>query len=200
VEKVSPPQLAKSEPLPSSPSTSTNVIPNRSLSSSSTTPSNGTLSKPSQQTPILQPRAQSPSTLIRDVSPTPSSPKPIGTGVASLREQFDSFESSPSISAKTPSRAKSPLHTENLIRSTSTPSKTPTIKETSPIPITVVKSEETSTPFENIPKFYFPHGQIPTASTIDTLLNKQLRQVKEELFLPKHDKLYLEDFGKLSQV
>jgi hypothetical protein len=35
---------------------------------------------------------------------------------------------------------------------------------------------------------------------MDTLLQKQLRQVKEELFLPKYDKLHLEDFGKLAQV
>ncbi len=53
---------------------------------------------------------------------------------------------------------------------------------------------------ETIPKFYFPNGQIITTLTLDTLLNKQLRQVKEELFLPKNDKLHLEDFGRLAQV
>ena len=35
---------------------------------------------------------------------------------------------------------------------------------------------------------------------MDTAVNKQLRQAKDELFLPKHDKVHLEEFGKLAQV
>ncbi|CAF4694015.1 unnamed protein product [Rotaria sp. Silwood1] len=213
--KASPSQVAKSEPLPTSPSTSTSVVPNRiSTTPTATTaiPSNGTISKPTQQTPILQPRSQSPSTVIRDLSPTPTSPKPIGSGVASLREHFDIVEHSPSITkAKTPSRAKSPvssLPNENAQRQTSIPSKTTptptttttTVKEVAPIPETVSKPEETSKPVETIPKFHFPNGQITTTTAIDTLINKQLHQVKEELFIPKHDKLHLEDFGKLAQL
>ncbi|CAF0830200.1 unnamed protein product [Rotaria sp. Silwood1] len=213
--KASPSQVAKSEPLPTSPSTSTSVVPNRiSTTPTATTaiPSNGTISKPTQQTPILQPRSQSPSTVIRDLSPTPTSPKPIGSGVASLREHFDIVEHSPSITkAKTPSRAKSPvssLPNENAQRQTSIPSKTTptptttttTVKEVAPIPATVSKPEETSKPVETIPKFHFPNGQITTTTAIDTLINKQLHQVKEELFIPKHDKLHLEDFGKLAQL
>ncbi|CAF1405210.1 unnamed protein product [Rotaria sordida] len=217
--KVSPSQLAKSEPLPTSPSTSTSVIQNRIPSTTTTTattgiPSNGTISKPTQQTPILQPSSQSPSTIIHDLSPTPTSPKPIVSGVASLREHFDSVEHSPSITkAKTPIQAKSPVSpvpTDNIQRQTSIPSKTTpqpppsttttTVKEISPIPTTVIKPEETSKSVDTIPKFYFPNGQITMTSTTDTLLNKQLRHVKEELFLPKHDKLHLEDFGKLAQL
>ncbi|CAF1048982.1 unnamed protein product [Rotaria sordida] len=218
--KVSPSQLAKSEPLPTSPSTSTSVIQNRIPSTTTTTtattgiPSNGTISKPTQQTPILQPSSQSPSTIIHDLSPTPTSPKPIVSGVASLREHFDSVEHSPSITkAKTPIQAKSPVSpvpTDNNQRQTSIPSKTTpqpppsttttTVKEISPIPTTVIKPEETSKSVDTIPKFYFPNGQITMTSTTDTLLNKQLRHVKEELFLPKHDKLHLEDFGKLAQL
>ncbi|CAF1341647.1 unnamed protein product [Adineta steineri] len=201
--KVSPPQLTKPEPLPISPATSTNVLPSRT----STTPSNGTISKTSQQTPVLQPRSQSPSKNIRDLSPAPSSPKPTSGGVASLREQFDSIEYSPSISTtKTPTRPKSPVSsvpTDNTIRPAFTPTKpTPSIKEASPVPITVIKSNEIPKPAEDIPKFYFPNGQTTTTptSTVDTLLNKQLRQAKEELFQPKHDKVYLEDFGKLAQL
>ncbi|CAF3365311.1 unnamed protein product [Rotaria sp. Silwood1] len=213
--KASPSQVAKSEPLPTSPSTSTSVVPNRASTTPTATtaiPSNGTISKPTQQTPILQPRSQSPSTVIRDLSPTPTSPKPIGSGVASLREHFDIVEHSPSITkAKTPSRAKSPvssLPNENAQRQTSIPSKTTptptttttTVKEVAPIPETVSKPEETSKPVETIPKFHFPNGQITTTTAIDTLINKQLHQVKEELFIPKHDKLHLEDFGKLAQL
>ncbi|CAF2737173.1 unnamed protein product [Rotaria sp. Silwood2] len=221
--KVSPSQLAKSEPLPTSPSPSTSVIPNRISSSTTNTtitttgiPSNGTISKATHQTPILQPRSQSPSTIIRDLSPTPTSPKPTGSGVASLREHFDIVEHAPSITkAKTPSRAKSPVSpvlTDNAQRQTSIPSKatptppppstttTATVKDILPMPTTVIKPEETSKPIETIPKFYFPHGPTTTISAIDTLINKQLRQAKEELFIPKHDKLYLEDFGKLAQL
>ncbi|CAF4781423.1 unnamed protein product, partial [Rotaria magnacalcarata] len=47
---------------------------------------------------------------------------------------------------------------------------------------------------------YFPNGQISTPSAIDILLTRQLRQVKEDLFVPKHDKLHLVDFGKLAQL
>jgi hypothetical protein len=95
---------------------------------------------------------------------------------------------------------QSSVPSDNIIRPTSTPSKTTTIKETSPIPTTVIKPEETSKSVETIPKFYFPNGQLTPTSSVDTLLNKQLRQVKKELFLPKHDKLHLEDFGRLAQV
>ena len=88
-------------------------------------------------------------------------------------------------------------------RSTPLPSKTPsagTAKEASPVRTTVAKPEDKPKSVEIIPKFFFPHGQITPASTVETLINKQLRQAKDELFLPKQDKLYLEDFGKLAQV
>ena len=62
---------------------------------------------------------------------------------------------------------------------------------------TAVKSEEKSKKAELIPKFHFPNGQV---STNDVLLAKQLKQAKEEFFVPKNDKLRLEDFGKLAQV
>lgn len=197
--------MTQSEPLPSSPSTT--ILPNRtsSTSASTSTPSNGSIPKTSQQTPVLQPRAQSPSTVLPDQSLTPLSPKATNIGVASLREQFDSAESSPSIATtKTPTRAKSPASAvpiEHAIRSTITPSKTTPVKETSPpAPAITPKTEETPKSIASIPKFYFPHGQIPTASSTDVLLGKQLRQAKEELFVPKHDKLHLEDFGRLAQV
>jgi hypothetical protein len=61
----------------------------------------------------------------------------------------------------------------------------------------MVKSEEKQKTVEIVPKFYFPNGQ---NIINDTQMIKQLRQVKEELFLPKQDKLHLEDFGKLAQV
>ena len=62
---------------------------------------------------------------------------------------------------------------------------------------TAVKLDEKPKKAEIIPKFYFPNGQL---STNDTLIAKQLKQAKEEFFLPKQDKLHLEDFGKLAQV
>ncbi|CAF0801245.1 unnamed protein product [Adineta ricciae] len=200
--KISPPQIAKSEPVPSSPST--NVIPNRT--STTTTPSDGAISKPAQQTPIVQTNTQSPSTTIRELSPTPSSPKPTTSGVASLREQFDSIEQSPSITAtKTPTRAKSPVSvsvpTESVIRPSITPIKpVPSVKETSPIPTSVIQPEGTPKSVVDIPKFYFPNGKTTTPSSIESLINKQLNQANEDLFQPKHDKLHLEDFGKLAQL
>ncbi|UJR27679.1 hypothetical protein I4U23_008958 [Adineta vaga] len=199
--KISPPQLAKSEPVPSSPSTSTNVISNRTT----TTPSNGTTFKSNQQTPVLQTNTQSSSTNIRELSPTPSSPKPTSSGVASLREQFDSIEHSPTITTtKTPSRAKSPLSSvsaDNVIRPILTPTKSvPPVKESSPISTSIIKPDETPKSVVDIPKFYFPNGPTTTVSSIDALLNTQLRQIKEEIFLPKQDKLQLEDFGRLAQL
>lgn len=164
-------------------------------------------SKTSQQTPILQPRSQSPSAIIRDVSPTPLSPKPSGSGVATLRGQFDSAESSPSISTnKSTPRAKSPttaVSIENSSRHSSTPSKSTGItpnKEPSPTPNQSVKSIEKSKPVESIPQFYFPTGKTITPAVIDAQLTKQLRQIKEEVFMTKHDKLHLEDFGRVAQV
>ncbi|CAF5103608.1 unnamed protein product, partial [Rotaria magnacalcarata] len=132
-----------------------------------------------------------------------TSPKPTSVGVASLREHFDIVEHSPSVTKpKTPSRAKSPVSsvpTDNLQRQPSKTATTP-VKEVSPVPISAVKSEEKSETVEPIPKFYFPNGQISTPSAIDILLTRQLRQVKEDLFVPKHDKLHLVDFGKLAQL
>lgn len=61
----------------------------------------------------------------------------------------------------------------------------------------MAKPEEKAKKTEIVPKFYFPNGQV---STNDVLLAKQLKQAKEEFFLPKNDKLRLEDFGKLAQV
>ena len=213
--KVASPQLTKSEPLPSSPAT--NLLPTRNSTTTTaavSTPSNGSISKPSQQTPVLQPRSQSPSTTIREQSPTPLSPKSTGVGVATLREQFDSIECSPSIpTTKIPSRPKSPVTTpasiDNHTRSSITPTKTTPVKETSPIPTIVHEPEQQqqqqqpqqpSKTIEPIPKFYFPNGLINSTSTMETLVTKQLRQAKEELFVPKQDKLYLEDFGRLAQV
>ena len=163
----------------------TNVVSNRNSTTTTTattnTPSNGTIPKTSQQTPISQPRSKSPSTNLRDQSPTPLSPKPIGSGVASLREQFDSIEHSPSITTsttKTPLRAKSPVSSvpnENSIRSSSTPTHPSTpIKETSPIPTIVTKPNETLKTVETIPKFYFPSGELTSPTAIETLVNKTI--------------------------
>jgi hypothetical protein len=171
--------LTKSETIPSSPSTSTNIIPNRT--SSTTTPSNGTPSKQSKQTPILQPRSQSPSAVPHD-----QSPKITSTRITTSREPVDNLES-PTVVTKT----KTPISpTEQVVRPILT---TPVVQKK-------IKSEEKPKPIEIVPKFYFPNGQNTPTSTNDTTLIKQLRQVKEELFLPKQDKLFLEDFGKLSQV
>ncbi|CAF3360136.1 unnamed protein product [Rotaria socialis] len=200
--KASPSQIVKSEPLPSSSPSITSALPTRLsiTAAAETTQSNGTTSK---QTPVIQARLQSPPPIVRDLSPPPTSPKSTSVGVASLREHFDIVEQSPSITKpKTPSRAKSPVSsvpTDNLQRQPSKTATTP-VKEVSPIPISVVKSEEKSETVEPIPKFYFPNGQISTPSAIDILLTRQLRQVKEDLFVPKHDKLHLEDFGKLAQL
>jgi hypothetical protein len=71
---------------------------------------------------------------------------------------------------------------------------TPIAQKPSP---TVTKSEDKPKKVEIIPKFYFPSGQNPAN---DVQIARQLRQVKDELFIPKHDKLHLEDFGKLAQV
>jgi hypothetical protein len=171
--------LTKSEIILSSPSTSTNIIPNRSSSTIITTPSNDIPLKQSKQTPILQPRSQSPSTSLRD-----QSSKPISTGITSPHEPVDNIESSPTVT-----KIKTPISsTEQVVRTT------PVVQKTTS---TIVKSEEKQKTVEIIPKFFFPNGQ---NTTNDTPLIKQLRKVKEELFLPKQDKLHLEDFGKLSQV
>jgi hypothetical protein len=209
VEKITPTHLAKSEPLPTSPTSSGAGLVNRTSvnSTATSTPLNGNLSKRSQQTPILHPRSQSPPATTRDVSPTLSSPKPTSTGVASLREQFDIAESSTSIAtSKTPSRSKSPITSSPSdvnLRAASTPSKVASSisnKELQFTPTTSIKSEEKSNVVQSIPRFFFPTGQLTSASTTDATINKQLRQVKEELFVPKNDKLYLEDFGKVAQV
>ena len=68
-----------------------------------------------------------------------------------------------------------------------------------PTPINV-RIESTPKPVEPIPKFYFPNGKVTVTSTNETVIMKHLRQAKDELFIPKHDKLHLEDFGKLAQV
>jgi len=163
--------LTKSEPILSSLSTSTNIISNRS--------SNETPSKQSKQTPVLQPN--SPSTILRD-----QSPKLTSTGSTSSHEPFDNIETSPFI--------KTTKTSEQVVRSIST---SPVVQKTLP---STIKSQEKSKTIEIIPKFYFPNGQNTATSTNDTQLIKQLRQVKEEIFLPKNDKLHLEDFGKLTQV
>lgn len=64
-----------------------------------------------------------------------------------------------------------------------------------PVPL-----EEKPKTKELIPKFYFPQGQNQNLSDNESLLNKQLKQVKEEVFTPKQEKLRLEDFGKVAQV
>jgi len=171
--------LTKSETIASSPSTSTNIISNRS----SSTPSNETPAKQSKQTPILQPHSQSPSTALRD-----QSPKLTSTGSTSSHESIGNIESSPTVTTtKTPEQVVRPITTTT----------TPVVQKTVP---STVKSQEKPKTVEIIPKFYFPNGQNSATSTNDTQLIKQLRQVKEELFLTKNDKLHIEDFGKLAQV
>ncbi|CAF1172308.1 unnamed protein product [Adineta steineri] len=173
-EKFSTPQLTKPDVVPTSATSSTYVSPNRVLPSTTTTT---TPSKPSQQTPVLQP----PSNAIRDQSPK--------TNNISY-EGFDNNKPSPNANTtKTPVSSN-----EQISRPMPTPSFVP---QTTP---TVIKQEQKQKIAENIPKFYFPNGKLTATSTNETILVKQLRQVKEELFLPKHDKLHLEDFGKLAQL
>jgi hypothetical protein len=90
------------------------------------------------------------------------------------------------------STTKTPISpTEKVIQPIVT---TPVVQKSTP---TIIKSEDKQKKAETIPKFYFPNGQ---NTPNDTQIARQLRQVKEELFIPKHDKLHLEDFGKLAQV
>ena len=196
--KVLSPPLTKPELLSSSPLTPTSTTSTRicspSLSGTTSAPSNGTVSK----TSTSQSWSQVPATSNALSSPTPSSSKPTISGVASLREQFNAFEYSTSTPrVKTSSETKSSV--SSVPTDTSIPVPSTSIKETPLVPkTTAVKSEEASKLVETIPKFYFPSGH--TTSTIEALINKQLRQAKEELFLPKHDRLYLEDCGRLAQV
>ena len=122
------------------------------------------------------PAKQSPSTIRRDKSPKP------------VPEQVDTIKSAPT----TPTTTKKPISpTEQVIQPIVA---TPVAQKPAP---TVIKTEDKPKIAEIIPKFYFPTGQ---NAPNDTVIAKQLRQAKEELFLPKHDALHLEDFGKLAQV
>ncbi len=116
------------------------------------------------------------------------SPKTTPPGSTSPQEPVERVDTSPAAPA-----TKTSPSIEQIVKPVAT---TPVGQKSSPAS---VKSEEKQKPAESIPKFYFPNGQ-NTPSTNETELSKQLRQVKEELFLPKQDKLHLEDFGKLAQV
>ncbi|UJR21734.1 hypothetical protein I4U23_024809 [Adineta vaga] len=178
-EKVSTPQSTKPDIISSTSSASTNIISNRSTPSTTNT----TPTRSSQQTPILQP----PSNISREQSPrTPS------TTVLSPTERHDNNKPAPiTNTAKTPT---STLSNEKITRPMPSTTVTPQIT-----PINV-RIETKPKPVEAIPKFYFPNGKLTPASTTETILSKHLRQAKEELFVPKHDKLHLEDFGKLAQL
>ncbi|CAF0720392.1 unnamed protein product [Adineta ricciae] len=178
IEKVSTPSSAKPEVIASTPIISASINSNRSTTSTTNT----TPARPSQQTPVLQP----PSTAVREQSPrTPN------TTVLSPNDRQDNNKSSPVVNA-----AKTPVLSSNEKPTRPMPSTTVTPQ---PTPINV-RIESKPKPVEPIPKFYFPNGKVTTTSTNETVLMKHLRQAKDELFTPKHDKLHLEDFGKLAQI
>jgi hypothetical protein len=77
------------------------------------------------------------------------------------------------------------------------PSSTPAAAVPTTSTWATIKSEKN---VEVISKFYFPDELIAKTSSNDAIILKQLKQAKEELFIPKNDKLCLEDFGKLGQV
>ncbi|CAF3378171.1 unnamed protein product [Rotaria socialis] len=176
IEKQSNSKLTKYEAVPSSPSSPTNDIQNRSSTNNIITPSKDIPSKQSQQTLIPQPASNV--SLDQPLKPTNAS-------VSALRETFDNNRSSAKIiPAKTP--------TEQIAQPTLAPPKTTTQ--------TAVKVEEGQNSVDIIPKFYFPDEQLAAVSTRDALISTQLRKAKDELFTTKNDKLRSEDFGKLAQL
>ncbi|CAF3267289.1 unnamed protein product [Rotaria sp. Silwood2] len=192
IEKVLTTQFPRSETTPSSPTTSTSSTPNRSSARTTSTPSKDVSSKQSQQTPISQPSPQSPSNV-----PLDQSPKPTNTTLTSAQQPVDNIISSPTVTITKTPISSSP--NEQVIQPKLTPSKTTTsiVQQTTSI---TVKIEEKQKSVETIPKFYFSDEYNASVSTRDALLTKQLRKVQDELFVPKHDKLHLEDFGKVAQL
>ncbi|CAF3400247.1 unnamed protein product [Rotaria sp. Silwood2] len=192
IEKVLTTQFPRSETTPSSPTTSTSSTPNRSSARTTSTPSKDVSSKQSQQTPISQPSPQSPSN-----APLDQSPKPTNTTLTSAQQPVDNIISSPTVTITKTPISSSP--NEQVIQPKLTPSKTTTsiVQQTTSI---TVKIEEKQKSVETIPKFYFSDEYNASVSTRDALLTKQLRKVQDELFVPKHDKLHLEDFGKVAQL
>ena len=180
-EKVSTPQITISETTPSSLLTTT--------STTTSTPSKDTTSK--QLNRASTSRASP--TILSD-----ESSKLINATNISSPESIDHIVSSPDTTKTKTSLSSSPS-TEQIPQSRSITSKTttPNVQQTTPIDARI---EEKPTATGIIPRFYFSDNQIAADSKSDADVSRQLRKVHEELFLPKHNRLNLDDFGQLAQV
>jgi len=160
------------------------------------------------------PRINTSNNLSLNETPTTPLPSSVLTAAAAaaassdVRQSVEEKKSHPSIK-----KTSTDTNGSNQLESATVAKKTKTeieinLEPTIPAVVTTAQTKKSTAQIEQktqskeeiIPKFYFPNGLNLASSTNDIQLAKQLKQVKDEVFVPKQDKLRLEDFGKVAQL